>query len=237
MSVSFGLVAIWCMHFIGNRAIILGDGSKEIQLYYNPGFTALSAVLPIVFLFCGLTTVEVRQPGQRFFWPALIVAGVVAGLAITGMHYVGNFGISNYRLHFPVGYVLGAAAIAVCASISALALFFYFKERWINSLPRRMICACLLAGAVSGMHWVASVGTSYTLNGEHNNHNGAQGNTNLIAAIIIVSVNTSILTTGTYTPIEPAGLHNLLRFRVGHSTAEETISSPCPARCLSVSNV
>lgn len=173
------------MHFVGNRAIVLGDGSEEIQLYYNPGFTALSAFLPIIFLFCGLTTVEVRRPGQRFFWPALVVAGVVAGLAITGMHYVGNFGISNYRLHFPAGYVIGAAAIAICASITALTLFFYFKERWINSLPRRLVCACLLAGAVSGMHWVASVGTTYTLLGVAADASSMGRDTNLIVAIVI----------------------------------------------------
>jgi NO-binding membrane sensor protein with MHYT domain len=173
------------MHFVGNRAIILGDGSKEIQLYYNPGFTALSAVLPIIFLFCGLTTVEVRRPGQPFFWHALVVAGIVAGLAITGMHYVGNFGVSNYRLHFPAGYIIGAAAIAICASITALTLFFYFKERWINSWPRRLVCACLLAGAVSGMHWVASIGTTYTLTEAAANASSTGRDTNLIVAIVI----------------------------------------------------
>jgi len=175
------------MHFVGNRAIILGNGNKAIQLYYNPGFTALSAFLPIIFLFCGLTTVEVRRPGQRFFWPALVVAGIVAGLAITGMHYVGNFGISNYRLHFPAGYIVGAAAIAICASIAALSLFFYFKERWINSLPRRLVCSCLLAGAVSGMHWVASVGTTYTLLNSTPNTSSDGRDTTLIVAIVIVS--------------------------------------------------
>jgi NO-binding membrane sensor protein with MHYT domain len=188
ISVSFGLVAIWCMHFVGNRAIILGNGDKGIQLYYNPGFTALSAFLPIIFLFCGLTTVEVRRPGQRFFWPALVVAGVVAGLAITGMHYVGNFGISNYHLHFPAGYIVGAAAIAICASIAALILFFYFKERWINSLPRRLGCSCLLAGAVSGMHWVASVGTTYTLQNATPDAASDGRDTTLIVAIVIVSL-------------------------------------------------
>lgn len=224
------------MHFIGNRAIILGDGSNDLQLYYNPGFTALSAVLPIVFLFCGLTTVEIRQPGQRFFWPALIVAGVVAGLAITGMHYVGNFGISNFKLHFPAGYVVGAAAIAICASISALALFFYFKERWINSLPRRMTCACLLAGAVSGMHWVASVGTTYTLVG-NSNHNGAQGNINLIVAIIIVSMESYGTIVDAYRSVELAILYYLLCLCAAYPTTKETVGRPRPARCLDFSDL
>lgn len=176
------------MHFVGNRAIILGDGRKNIQLYYNGGFTALSVFLPIVFLFFGFTTVELRQPGDRFFWPALVLAGVIAGLAITGMHYVGNFGISNYKLINPAGYVVGAAAIAVGASVVALTLFFYFKERWINSWPRRLACACVLAGAVSGMHWTASVGTRYVLQRTTNASDNMNRDTNLIVAIIVVSI-------------------------------------------------
>ncbi|MBE7179828.1 MAG: hypothetical protein INR71_01250 [Terriglobus roseus] len=184
MSVSFGLVAIWCMHFVGNRAIILGDGSKELQLYYNSGFTALSAFLPVIFLFFGFTTVELRQPGQPFFWPSLIIASFIAGLAITGMHYVGNFGITNYKVRNPAQYIVGAAAIAIFASVVALSLFFYFKERWINSLPRRLICACILAGAVSGMHWLATMGTTYQISVGDKVTTGNR-NTNLIIAIVI----------------------------------------------------
>lgn len=187
IAVSFGLVAIWCMHFVGNRAIVLGDGQKELQLYYNPGFTTLSVFLPIVFLFLGFTTVEFRQPGQRFFWPSLVFAGIIAGLAITGMHYVGNFGINNYNLENPPQFVVGAGLIAVSACCVALALFFYFKGRWINSFPRRMACACLLAGAVSGMHWTASVGTKYKLGKIHNDLSGMSRDTNLIVAIVLVS--------------------------------------------------
>ena len=175
------------MHFVGNRAIVLGDGSLEIQLYYNPGFTALSVFLPIIFLFFGFTTVEFRQPGQRYFWPCLVISGIIAGLAITGMHYIGNFGIYNYKLKNPVGYVVGAGAIAVNACVIALTLFFYFKERWINSWTKRLLCACLLAGAVSGMHWTASVGTEYILTSVHKNGGSMSRDTNLIVAIVVVS--------------------------------------------------
>ncbi|KAE9986520.1 hypothetical protein EG328_005406 [Venturia inaequalis] len=185
IAVSFGLVAIWCMHFVGNRAIVLGNGEKELQLYYNPGFTTLSVFLPIVFLFLGFTTVELRQPGQAFFWPSLVVAGIVAGLAITGMHYVGNFGINNYTLVNPPQFVVGAGLIAITACCIALALFFYFKGKWINSFPRRVACACLLAGAVSGMHWTASIGTRYTLRDTPPDRLGMSRDTNLIVAIVL----------------------------------------------------
>lgn len=191
ISVSFGLVAIWCMHFVGNRAITMGNGDLSIQLYYNSGFTALSVFLPIVFLLFGFTTVELRQPSQRWFWPSLVLAGMIAGLAITGMHYVGNFGISNYKLTNPASHVVGSAAIACVASITALSLFFYFKERWINSWIRRLACACLLAGAVSGMHWTATSGTRYTLSSMDASHSKMSRNTNLIVAIVVVCIGSS----------------------------------------------
>ncbi|KAF1814551.1 hypothetical protein P152DRAFT_278803 [Eremomyces bilateralis CBS 781.70] len=161
ISVSFGLVAIWCMHFVGNRAIVLGDGNIDIQLHYNPGFSALSAFLPILFLFLGFKTVELRQPGERLFWPCLVIAGFVAGLSIMGMHYIGNFGINNYTLRNPPHFIIAADLIACFSCILALSLFFYFRERWINSISRRLLCACILACAVSGMHWVATIGTTY----------------------------------------------------------------------------
>jgi NO-binding membrane sensor protein with MHYT domain len=186
ISVSLGLVAIWCMHFVGNRAIILGDGSSLIQLNYNAGFTALSAFLPIIFLFVAFNLLEIQQPEQRLFWPFLITSGFISGLSITGMHYVGNFGISNYKLHNPAPYVVGASAIAIVASISALALFFYFKEKWVNSLAMRLSCATVLAAAVSGMYWVASKGTTYTLKVQSGG-DSSHRNVNLIVAMICVS--------------------------------------------------
>ncbi|KAJ9642540.1 hypothetical protein H2199_004921 [Coniosporium tulheliwenetii] len=181
-SVSFGLVAIWCMHFVGNRAIILGDGCQEIQLYYNPLFTALSVFLPIIFLFFGFALAERFNRSKTAMYSSLVASGTVAGLAITGMHYVGNFGTRNYSLDNNTGYIVGAAAIAVVACWVALTVFFHWKEHWINSWWRRALCACVLAGAVSGMHWTATVGSTYTLESYHTG-NGQDRNTNLIIAI------------------------------------------------------
>jgi NO-binding membrane sensor protein with MHYT domain len=178
------------MHFVGNRAIILGNGEPQLQLNYNSGFTTLSAFLPIVFLFIALTLFEIRQPSEGLFWPFLVVSGFIAGLSVTGMHYVGNFGISNYALHNPPQYVVGAAAIAIVASIIALSLFFYFKEKWVNSFPKRMATSVVLASAVSGMHWLASVGTTYTLR-RAITFQADRRNVNLIVAVVCVSFSTA----------------------------------------------
>lgn len=42
-------------------------------------------------------------------------------------------------------------------------MFFKLRERWDDAFLKRVGCAVVLAGAVSGMHWTAATGTSYTL--------------------------------------------------------------------------
>lgn len=91
------------------------------------------------------------------------LGGTLAGLAICGMHYLGQTGISNYTSVYHIGNVIGSAAVAVFASITALTVFFVLRASWTNSWWKRAGTAVILAGAVSGMHWLASVGTQYRL--------------------------------------------------------------------------
>ncbi|KAF2759618.1 hypothetical protein EJ05DRAFT_536898 [Pseudovirgaria hyperparasitica] len=160
-AVSFGLVAIWCMHFVGNRSIVLANGEPELQLYYNAAWTTLSAVLPIFFLYVGFFLVDRFSRSQRAMHLSLIGTGLTAGLSITGMHYVGNLGATNYRLSNKPGHIIGAASIAVVSCWVSFTIFFRQKELWINSWYRRVMCAVLLACTVSGMHWTATAGTTY----------------------------------------------------------------------------
>ncbi|KAH0398636.1 hypothetical protein KCU89_g7034, partial [Aureobasidium melanogenum] len=102
---------------------------------------------------------------HSFVWRRLldVACGLMAGLSIVSMHYVGNLGISNYTLIYPRRYIVAACIIAVGDSTIALALFFYFKERWISVWWKRCLCALLLAIGVCGMHFTASVGCQYQL--------------------------------------------------------------------------
>ncbi|KAF2266582.1 hypothetical protein CC78DRAFT_577891 [Lojkania enalia] len=165
-SVSFGLVAIWCMHFVGNRAIVLGDGEEGIQLYYNTTFTAVSAILPTVIIYLGLLVADKFHKGTKssmIRYVALLVCGVCSGAAITGMHYLGNEGTIGYHLILEYRYVVGAAAIAVGAATMSYTLFFHWSKHWMNNIWRRIVVAAFLAVAVSGMHWTAAAGTVYKL--------------------------------------------------------------------------
>ncbi|KAJ4022818.1 hypothetical protein NW761_014371 [Fusarium oxysporum] len=159
-AVTMGGVSIWCMHFVGNRAIDLADGEPDMQVAYSSGFTAVSFFVPILVLLAAFVAVGTNNSVS---WWRLITGGVLCGTAVCGMHYLGNASIDNYTCVYRPAYVVSSAIIAIIASNVALAMFFVFRAMWANSWWKRVISAVVLAGAVSGMHWCAAVGTHYRL--------------------------------------------------------------------------
>lgn len=177
------------MHFVGNRAIILGNGESEIQLYYNATYTTVSAILPIVAIFLGLLVADRFHKNNRNAttrYVSLLVCGVMCGASVTEMHYLGNQGTTNYRLKPLPEYIVGAAVIAIVACLIAFSLFFHWSGHWMNNIWRRIIVACFLAVAVCGMHWTAAAGTAYELRGYHQGSGNAR-NINIIIAVCLVS--------------------------------------------------
>ncbi|KAK3345833.1 hypothetical protein B0T25DRAFT_570990 [Lasiosphaeria hispida] len=159
-AISMGGVAIWCMHYIGNRATGLLHDEPELQIVYSVPITVASFFVPILVL---LVAFYVVTATHVITWWRIGLSGTLSGGAICGMHYLGNASISNYQCFYAIPNVAGAAVIAAAASTIALALFFVFKASWTNSWWKRIGCAIVLAGAVSGMHWCAALGTSYRL--------------------------------------------------------------------------
>ncbi len=160
-----GGVAIWSMHFIGNRATVIGNGAEELQVAYNPGFTALSFFVPVLAF---LPIFFAADAKDKIGLVRVGLGGTWAGLTICGMHYLGQLGVSNYDFTYHVPYVVGSAVIAIGAASAALTIFFVLEIAWTNSYWKRSLCAVLLAGGVSGMHWVALIGTDYRFKGSHN---------------------------------------------------------------------
>lgn len=181
-----GGISIWCMHFIGNRAVILANGNAVLQIAYDPGFTALSFFVPIIIL---LATIFTVGSNDQFSTIRLSLGGILAGLAICGMHYIGQAGISNYTCIYDVGKIVGSAIIAIVASVAALSVFFFLRATWTNSWWKRALTATVLAGGVSGMHWLASVGTQYRLKRVDPSHlRGINGDSTIIVVIVLVGM-------------------------------------------------
>ncbi|KAM0376878.1 hypothetical protein ACHAPY_007430 [Fusarium culmorum] len=171
-------------HFIGNRAIDLADGQPELQVAYSSGFTAISFFVPILVLLAAFMAVGTNNVVS---WWRLVAGGVLCGTAVCGMHYLGNASINNYTCVYQPAYVIGSAIIAIVASNVALAMFFVFRAMWANAWWKRGISAVVLAGAVSGMHWCAAVGTRYRLKSIKPNGNEPSRTGTVVVVICLVS--------------------------------------------------
>jgi NO-binding membrane sensor protein with MHYT domain len=183
-AVAMGGIGIWCMHFIGNRAIVLGDGSLHLQIAYGGGLTAISFFLPIVVVFMAFAAVGAHE---EISLVRLGLGGTLAGLGICGMHYLGQASIKNYDCIYYVSFVIGAAIIAIVAATAALGLFFVFRATWNAAWWKRATCALILAGAVSGMHWLAAVGTQYRLRDGARATTNSSRNATTISVIVLAS--------------------------------------------------
>lgn len=165
--------------------MVLGgsNGPLELQIAYNPGFTALSFFVPIIVLFLAFSAVGSNEKVSLI---RVGLGGGLAGLGIVGMHYLGQAGISNYDCIYIIGKVVGAGAIAVGASIGALTVFFIWRSSWDSSWWKRAGCAVILAGAVSGMHWLASVSTQYRLKVVDTTITNSSRDATVIVVIVLV---------------------------------------------------
>jgi len=147
-------------HFIGNRAIDMLDGNETFQITYSTALTFTSLLVPILVLI--LAFLSISGNGKIRWW-RIGLAGLLSGDAICGMHYLADSSITNYKSSYQLSYLIGSVVIAVFASTTTLALFFVFESSWKNAWWKRLGCAMVLAGAVSGMHWCAAAGTNYRL--------------------------------------------------------------------------
>lgn len=136
------------------------NGQAAFQIAYSTALTVMSLLVPILVLILAFLGVS---GNGRIRWWRIVLAGLLSGGAICGMHYLADASISNYKGSYQLSYLIGSVIIAGLASTTALAIFFVFENTWSNAWWKRLGCAMVLAGAVSGMHWCAAVGTSYTL--------------------------------------------------------------------------
>lgn len=124
-----GGVAIWAMHFIGNRAIILYPGSpgmNGLQLSYSAGFTALSFFVPIVFLL--LAYLLMGTSSEAVGWLRLGTGGTFAGLSICGMHYL---------VHSPLKSLLG---FTILTHFSKGTSWYLELRHVLPSWPHSRVC-------------------------------------------------------------------------------------------------
>lgn len=138
-------MGIWSMHFVGMLAFCL-----PVPLTYD---------LPKVLL---SVLVTVLASGVALFWvsrtkqPSLLKlmgGGIVLGLAIASMHYLG-MNAMRVQAHIQYNWMLVALSVAIAIFASCLALWLAFKLREQTPKIGLKLCGALIMGvAICGMHY------------------------------------------------------------------------------------
>lgn len=138
---ALGGIGVWAMHFTGMLALQLGMGSG-----YSMVETLISLVAAVAATSGALAFVALRPQSPL----RMLGAGVVLGLGVAFMHYLGMYG-----MRFP-GYItwsMDRVALSVLIAIAAAcaALWLAFRTR---SMALRAVAAMVMGAAVCSMHYV-----------------------------------------------------------------------------------
>jgi PAS domain S-box-containing protein len=163
---------IWAMHFVA----MLAFSMPGMEVSYNPGLTLLSLVVPIVATGFSFVVVSRRRPR-----PMLLAGGLIMGLGIVAMHYLGMAAMMmEADLRYDRLWVAVSVLIALGAATTALWLSLQ-----TSGMTTRFGAATVMGAAVSGMHYSSMQGAVFTA---HSHVDMAQGWTSLTQATVAVAV-------------------------------------------------
>ena len=144
--ITLGL-SIWAMHFMGMLAFHL-----PIEVTYELPLTALSLLAAVASAMLGFHLLR----GEHLPRTKVLAGGLVMGLGISGMHYLGMAAMPmEPPIQHNLAVVLLATGIAVVASVAALLLLHQGRREGSAALPRQMASALAMGLAIAGMHYTA----------------------------------------------------------------------------------
>ncbi len=182
-AVSLGVTGIWVMHFIA----MLGFSVPGDTIRFNVLVTLASMLLAVAFVSLGLMIIGF---GPATNW-ALVLAGVVTGFGVAGMHYTGMAAMEGpFRMNYnPMLFAL-SVIIAIVAATAALWAALRLSKVWAT-----LVAAAIMGVAVSGMHYTGMASMRvFAANAGSMGMGGASASAFLLPLIIGVSVLTFVLT-------------------------------------------
>ncbi|CQR45980.1 Oxygen sensor protein DosP [Paraliobacillus sp. PM-2] len=184
-SIAMG-IGIWAMHFIGMSAYQL-----PIPIQYNHYITILS-ILPAIgaaFLAFRLINRPIRSLNMN------IISSVSMGIGIIIMHSLGMHSmISDAQTVYRFDMFIIACIIAVAISFLSLFSISMFDKQMGNK-GLKFFISLLLAAAISIMHYVAMLGTTFYIPKNYltTQSDIKQFNTILLIAMVATSVSILLL--------------------------------------------
>jgi len=148
-AIAMGAGGIWSMHFIAMAALDL-----PMSVRYEVLLTVLSLIVAIGATCAGFTLSFLKGESRT----RLLGAGILLGLGISGMHYIGMAAMRMpASILYDVRLVILSVAIGVTASTAAL---------WLAVYPPRglppIAAALAMAVAVSGMHYTGMAAATFS---------------------------------------------------------------------------
>jgi len=150
---ALGGIGVWSMHFIGMVALKL-----DAAISYSAWETLVSLAAAVVLSALALAFVA-RNPDSL---SRIAAAGVLLGLGVVVMHYLGMYGmkIPGY-IAWDYGVVAISAVIAVLAATAALWLAFN-----MHTATARVFAALVMGVAVCAMHYTGMHAAEFICTGD-----------------------------------------------------------------------
>ncbi|WP_406206548.1 hypothetical protein OH807_33045 [Kitasatospora sp. NBC_01560] len=134
---------IWTMHFVA----MFGFAVAGTELRYDVPLTVLSLVVAVLVTGLGAAVVGHGRRGG----PALLAGGIVTGLGIAAMHYLG---MAAMRLHGGLRYDPGRVALSILIAVGAATTALWAAVT-IRTLTAALGASLVMGLAVSCMHYTA----------------------------------------------------------------------------------
>ncbi len=145
---------IWSMHFVGMMAV-----KMAMPVRYDPFTTLLSVLAAILsaYLAIRITT------GRTFPLRRLLLGGLLMGIGIGTMHYVGMDAMRMpATIHYRLDLFILSLLVAVVTSGAALFLTFRIDHTLDGRrILHRYLGAALMGGGICGLHYTAMAATVF----------------------------------------------------------------------------
>jgi NO-binding membrane sensor protein with MHYT domain len=143
---AIGGTGIWVMHFVA----MLGFSVRDARILYDPWTTALSALIAVAVVACGLFAIGLG----RYSPLKLAIAGTLTGIGVAAMHYTGMAAVSaDVALTYRLEYVIASVVVAIAAATTALWLSWRLQKA-----TAMWLAAAVMALAVNLMHYTGMLG-------------------------------------------------------------------------------
>jgi NO-binding membrane sensor protein with MHYT domain/signal transduction histidine kinase/DNA-binding response OmpR family regulator len=158
---SFAMGAgIWSMHFIGMLAFIMG-----MPMEYDLTWTLSSLMVAILASALALFILQKKDYSISNF----AFGGLIVGLAISTMHYMGMEGMTGYvTIHYLPGLFFLSIAIGIAAA--EVALWLALQSTYGTNKRQfylKIVSSLLMGLAICGMHYTGMSAAVFTSNVSH----------------------------------------------------------------------